>query len=105
MTTALFTGFRVIWFKIINKIYILFFLLHHIKSIIAIDPSFIILLWGSPCNLGLNCFVMQMVEPQYQEMLKKEVPHISEGGVHVSVIAGTALGVTVSTTCKYMFIH
>ena len=48
---------------------------------------------------------MQMVEPQYQEMLKKEVPHISEGGVHVSVIAGTALGVTVSTTCKYMFIH
>lgn len=37
-----------------------------------------------------------MVEPQYQELLSKDIPHVSEGGVHVAVIAGTSYGASVS---------
>ncbi len=37
-----------------------------------------------------------MIEPQYQELLKKDVPHVSVEGVHVAVIAGTSYGTSVS---------
>ena len=37
-----------------------------------------------------------MIEPQYQELLKKDVPHVSQNGVHVTVIAGSSLGTNVS---------
>ena len=37
-----------------------------------------------------------MVEPQYQELLKSDVPSVSKDGVHVAVIAGEALGIAVS---------
>ena len=36
-----------------------------------------------------------MVEPQYQELLSKDVPHVSKDGVHVAVIAGEAFGTSV----------
>lgn len=39
-----------------------------------------------------------MVEPQYQELLEKDIPHVSKDGVHVAVIAGSALGTSVSTS-------
>ena len=37
-----------------------------------------------------------MVEPRYQELLEKDIPHVSENGVHVAVIAGESLGASVS---------
>ena len=39
-----------------------------------------------------------MVEPAYQELLKSDIPHVSEGGVHVAVIAGQSYGASVSTS-------
>eukprot|EP00899_Mesostigma_viride_P022140 jgi/Mesvir1/310/Mv22724-RA.1 len=36
----------------------------------------------------------KMVEPSYQELSGKDVPKVSKDGVHVSIIAGTSLGVT-----------
>ena len=38
-----------------------------------------------------------MVEPQYQELLKKDIPHVSKDGVHVAVIAGISYGASVSS--------
>ena len=40
--------------------------------------------------------VPQMVEPQYQELLNKDIPHVSKDGVHVVIIAGESLGASVS---------
>lgn len=40
--------------------------------------------------------MLQLAEPRYQELLKKDVPHASKDGVHVAVIAGESLGVSVS---------
>ena len=40
-----------------------------------------------------------MVEPRYQELLKKDIPHVSKDGVHVAVIAGESMGASVSYTC------
>jgi len=37
-----------------------------------------------------------MVEPQYQELLSKDIPHVVKDGVHVTVIAGTSYGASVS---------
>ena len=37
-----------------------------------------------------------MVEPAYQELPKSDIPHVSEGGVHVAVIAGQSYGASVS---------
>ena len=37
-----------------------------------------------------------MTEPKYQELLKADIPHVSKDGIHVSVIAGESLGVSVS---------
>ncbi len=37
-----------------------------------------------------------MVDPQYQELLKADIPNVSKDGVHVAVIAGEALGTSVS---------
>ena len=37
-----------------------------------------------------------MVEPRYQELLKKDIPHVSKDGVHVAVIAGESMGASVS---------
>lgn len=44
-------------------------------------------------------FLVQMIEPQYQEMLKSEIPHVSKDGIHVAVIAGEALGASVRSPC------
>ena len=38
----------------------------------------------------------QMVKPQYQELLNKDIPHVSKDGVHVVVIAGESMGASVS---------
>ena len=37
-----------------------------------------------------------MVEPQYQELLSKDIPRVKVDGVHVAVIAGTSYGASVS---------
>ena len=37
----------------------------------------------------------KMVEPEYQELLSKNIPEIEKDGVKVRVIAGEALGKTV----------
>lgn len=37
-----------------------------------------------------------MVEPAYQELLDKDIPRKTEGGVTVKVIAGESLGVKVN---------
>ena len=37
-----------------------------------------------------------MVEPAYQELLKSDIPHVSQDGVHVAVIAGESYGARVS---------
>lgn len=42
-----------------------------------------------------------MVEPQYQELLSKDVPHVSTDGVHVAVIAGDSYGASV----KFYVMH
>jgi len=34
------------------------------------------------------------MDPQYQELLAKDVPHVKKDGVFVKVIAGESLGVT-----------
>ena len=36
-----------------------------------------------------------MVEPQYQELLKKDIPNVDQDGVHVAVIAGNSYGASV----------
>jgi len=38
----------------------------------------------------------KMVEPAYQELLDKDIPRKTEGGVTVKVIAGESLGVKVN---------
>ena len=37
-----------------------------------------------------------MVEPRYQELPSKDVPRVTKDGVTAIVIAGEALGITVS---------
>ncbi|CAI8037981.1 Pirin-like protein [Geodia barretti] len=48
-------------------------------------------------NIGLQLWINlsqrdKMVEPQYQELLESEIPHVSGEGVHVAVIAGNSYG-------------
>ena len=43
-----------------------------------------------------HTLTLQMVEPAYQELLKSDIPHVNEGGVHVAVIAGQSYGASVS---------
>lgn len=40
-----------------------------------------------------------MVEPRYQELLKKDIPTVSKDGVHVTVIAGESFGISVRENC------
>lgn len=52
---------------------------------------------GDGDNVGLQLWINlkskdKMVEPQYQELLSRDVPNVSKNGVHVAVIAGEALG-------------
>ena len=47
----------------------------------------------------------QLVEPQYQELLDKDIPHVSKDGVHVAVIAGESLGASVSRVCSNQAPH
>ncbi|CAI8037982.1 Pirin-like protein [Geodia barretti] len=52
-------------------------------------------------NIGLQLWINlsqrdKMVEPQYQELLESEIPHVSGEGVHVAVIAGNSYGASVS---------
>ena len=42
-----------------------------------------------------------MVEPQYQELLSKDIPHVEKDGVLVAVIAGESMGISVSPTHSY----
>lgn len=45
-----------------------------------------------------------MVEPQYQELLKEDIPHVKLDGVHVGVIAGQSYGAYVCLfvcLCQY----
>ena len=37
-----------------------------------------------------------MIEPAYQELEAKDIPHVTKDGVHVTVIAGESLGTSVS---------
>ena len=37
-----------------------------------------------------------MIEPAYQELMAKDIPHVTKDGIHVTVIAGEALGASVS---------
>ena len=45
----------------------------------------------------------QMTEPQYQELLSKDIPHVSTDGVHVAVIAGTSYGASVRSQTNKIF--
>lgn len=45
----------------------------------------------------------KMVEPQYQELLNKDIPHVNKGGVNVAVIAGTSYGASVSLKALFLF--
>lgn len=52
---------------------------------------------GDGDNIGLQLWINlkkedKMVAPQYQELQKKEVPHVTQDGVHVAVIAGNSYG-------------
>ena len=51
----------------------------------------------SLCGFGF----IQMMEPQYQELLKADIPHVIKDGIHVAVIAGEALGTSVSHCTTY----
>ena len=56
---------------------------------------------GDGENVGLQLWINlsrenKMVEPQYQELLAEDIPHVSQDGVHVTVIAGTSYGASVS---------
>ena len=44
----------------------------------------------------LHSLFLQMVEPAYQELEAKDIPHVTKNGVHVTVIAGESLGASVS---------
>ena len=52
--------------------------------------------WLLPLTILVCCCCHQMVDPQYQELLKKDIPHVSKDGVHVAVIAGSSYGASVS---------
>lgn len=43
-------------------------------------------------NLGAKD---KMMEPRYQELMAKDIPHVEEGGVTAIVIAGEAFGTKV----------
>ena len=49
-----------------------------------------------PLTILVYCCCHQMVDPQYQELLKKDIPHVSKDGVHVAVIAGSSYRASVS---------
>ena len=56
---------------------------------------------GDGENVGLQLWINlksteKMVEPAYQELLAKDIPHAEKDGVHVTVIAGESMGITVS---------
>lgn len=36
-----------------------------------------------------------MIKPQYQELLEKDIPHVTKDGVSVVVIAGESMGTSV----------
>lgn len=42
----------------------------------------------------------KMVEPTYQELLDKDIPRKTDGGVRVKVIAGESLGIMVTVLCS-----
>lgn len=48
----------------------------------------------------------KMIEPAYQDLLDKDIPRVTEGGVHAKVIAGQLLGVSspVKTRTPTMYI-
>ena len=55
---------------------------------------------GDGENVGLQLWINlgqrdKMVEPQYQELLQSDIPHVHQDGVHVAVIAGTSYGASV----------
>lgn len=54
------------------------------------------------CNGVVSGLTGKMVEPQYQELLSKDVPHVSTDGVHVAVIAGDSYGASVN---KFYVMH
>ena len=59
---------------------------------------------NKPITFNIHCVLLneifvpflQMVEPAYQELVSKDIPHVTKDGVHVIVIAGEALGASVS---------
>ena len=56
---------------------------------------------GNGENVGLQLWINlksteKMVEPAYQELLAKDIPHAEKDGVHVTVIAGESMEITVS---------
>lgn len=56
---------------------------------------------GDGENVGLQLWINlksteKMVEPAYQELLAKDIPHGEKDGVHVTVIAGESMGISVS---------
>jgi len=56
---------------------------------------------GDGENVGLQLWINlkakdKMIEPQYQELLSKDIPHVEKDGVHVAVIAGESMGINVS---------
>ena len=56
---------------------------------------------GDGENVGLQLWINlksaeKMTEPAYQELLAKDIPHGEKDGVHVTVIAGESMGISVS---------
>ncbi|XP_065885740.1 uncharacterized protein [Dysidea avara] len=54
---------------------------------------------GDDENVGLQLWINlkakeKMIEPQYQELLSKDIPHVEKDGVHVAVIAGESMGIS-----------
>ena len=47
----------------------------------------------------------QMVEPEYQELLNKDIPKANKNGVHVTVIAGESLGIKVLYTQRLYHLY
>ena len=66
---------------------------------------------GDDENVGLQLWINlkakeKMIEPQYQELLSKDIPHVEKDGVHVAVIAGESMGISVSqSTVGYILYY
>ena len=61
---------------------------------------------GTEAGHGLQLWINlaakdKMVEPNYQELLSKDIPSVTKEGVTVKVIAGESLGVTVSKSYSW----